>query len=106
MSIPQDPVRIFAHCAGRMSAEIEFRWLMGDGETDAAERQRGYFVEMIEAVIEPGTGPAVLAERIEAKMAHAALLHRSTFSINAVEARMAAQAARQNLAGCRSMLTS
>ncbi len=98
-------VSLFAQCAGRFSAEMEFSWLLEDRESETPKKFRSHFVDLIDAVIAPGEGPAVLDRRIKAKMAHIALLSRAQFSQNPVEVRMATQAAERDVAFCRAMLT-
>lgn len=100
-----DTLSLFAQCAGRFSAEMEFSWLVGDQDSETPKQLRSYFVEMIDAVVTPEDGPDVLARRIESKMAHIALLSRARFSKNPTEIRIAAQTAERDVAFCRSMLT-
>ena len=100
-----DTVSLFAQCAGRFSAEMEFAWLIGNHDDETPKRLRSHFVDMIAAILTPGDGPNVLAHRIEAKMAHTALLSRAQFSQNPVEIRIAAQTAERDVAFCRAMLT-
>lgn len=83
-----NPAMIFAACAGRLSAEMEHRWLDGRDASDVT-RQRAMMIDLIEASRPPGSGTAVLAARIEAKMAQAALLQRATFGTDPADARRA-----------------
>ncbi|MEO9896087.1 MAG: hypothetical protein ABJD13_06065 [Paracoccaceae bacterium] len=100
-----DTLSLFAQCAGRFSAEMEFAWLMGNQDSETPKRLRSHFVDMIDAVLMPDDGPNVLARRIEAKVAHTALLSRAQFSQNPTEMRVAAQTAERDVAFCRAMLT-
>lgn len=98
-----DPLLLFAACAGRYSAEMEHRWLIG---TDAAEvtRTRATLIDLIDATISPGRGPEVLARRIEAKMAQASLLQRATFNRDAQDAARARRLAATALGHCRALM--
>lgn len=83
-----DPVLIFAACAGRLSAEMEHRWLDGRDATDIT-RQRAAMIDLVDAVRPEDRGIEILARRIEAKFAQAALLQRATFGTDPEEARRA-----------------
>ncbi|MEP6018958.1 MAG: hypothetical protein ABJ251_10835 [Paracoccaceae bacterium] len=100
-----DTLSLFAQCAGRFSAEMEFAWLIGDQDSEIPKQLRSHFIDMIDAILAPGDGPNVLARRIEAKVAHTALLSRAQFSENPTEIRIAAQTAERDVAFCRAMLT-
>ncbi|MEP3637930.1 MAG: hypothetical protein ABJN14_11785 [Paracoccaceae bacterium] len=100
-----DTLSLFAQCAGRFSAEMEFAWLIGDQDSEIPKQLRSHFIDMIDAILAPGDGPNVLARRIEAKVAHTALLSRAQFSENPTEIRIAAQTAEHDVAFCRAMLT-
>ncbi|MEP3846523.1 MAG: hypothetical protein ABJM43_14410 [Paracoccaceae bacterium] len=100
-----DTLSLFAQCAGRFSAEMEFAWLIGDQDSETPKQLRSHFIDMIDAILAPGDGPNVLARRIEAKVAHTALLSRAQFSENPTEIRIAAQTAERDVAFCRAMLT-
>lgn len=100
-----DPVAIFASCAGRFSAQMEHSWLIGDDPADVT-RHRAAMVDLVEAAMPPGRGSEVLARRIEAKFAQAALLQRASFSTDATEARLARTAARAALDQCLFLIVS
>lgn len=79
-----DLVRDFAACAGRYSAKMEHLWLMGHA-AEEAQRRRMAFVELLDALVPDayanGLSPRrVLAWRIDAKFAYAAMLQQDTFS--------------------------
>lgn len=104
-------VREFAACAGRYSAQMEWRWLMSAEGADASAANRAYFVDLIDAVmpdaLEDGVDPRdVLAWRIEAKHAQAKLMNVMTFSVEADVATPAAQSAAHYLSYCDAMLPS
>lgn len=80
---------------------------MFDGPaSETTERQRNAVVDILEAMIPDGQGRAVLAMRIEAKMAHAALLTRATFNDDPREATWALQTAERLTSDCKSFLLS
>jgi hypothetical protein len=88
-----DPLMVFAACAGRLSAEMEHKWLIEE-DPDEVTRHRAAMIDLVDAIRPPDRGREVLARRIEAKFAQAALLQRAYFSKNEAEARQAATLAR------------
>lgn len=95
---------IIATCAGRMSAELEFAWLLNDPEAETYETQRARFVEILEAL-----GPAPkphrqLATRIDAKMAHATLLTTAYLGMDKTRAAWAKRHAVGLRLSCQNML--
>lgn len=72
----------FATCAGRLSAEMEHRWLLVE-PVDEITAQRAALIDILDAVQPTGQGSEVLSWRVAAKMAHAALLTRATFGHDA-----------------------
>ena len=72
-------MRLFATCAGRLSAQMEHQWLLADPAADRTERQRAAMISLLEAAMAPGEERSALALRIEAKAAQAALLTRASF---------------------------
>lgn len=99
-----DLVRTFAHCAGRLSAQMEHAWLTGGAGADLAERRRNAMVELLEAVMPEDRGRDVLAWRIDAKVAQAALLTRATFNADEDDARWAHQRAETLVATCHGLV--
>lgn len=92
-----DPAMVFSACAGRLSAEMEHRWLTGRDPTEVT-RQRATMIELVDATRMPDHGPLLMARRIEAKVAQAALLQRAMFSRDpdvVKQAMIHARAARQ-----------
>ncbi|MEL6957455.1 MAG: hypothetical protein AAGL89_00720 [Pseudomonadota bacterium] len=74
-----DPLRYFASCTGRLSAQMEHEWLLSDPRADETEAQRAILIDLLRATMLPDQGHQVLNWRIEAKAAQAALLTRATF---------------------------
>lgn len=105
-SSPEDQLRTFATCAGRLTAQLEHQWLMQTAGADALQRQRGQIVELLEAVMPRDRGRDVLNWRIEARAAQRALLQRATFGTQADDAAWASQMAEQFMADCTVFLLS
>lgn len=106
LAMPQEPLRTFAACAGRLSATMEHQWLMSDPSSDRTKAQRTAMLSLVEAVMAPDQGPLVLGWRIDAKQAHAVLLTRATFSDDASDAEWALQQAETQVAHCTGLLLS
>ncbi|WP_106606631.1 hypothetical protein [Shimia abyssi] len=103
---PQDPLKFFAACAGRLSAEMEFQWMFDGDAADAFAAERAAVLDILEAMMSDDQGRDVLNWRVEAKMAQAALLTRATFTNDARAARHSAKLALYNVESCRAMLLS
>ena len=95
---------IFAACAGRLSAEIEHAWILGDSETANYENQRRAFVSLAEATIPDQGSRALLNHRIEAKLAQARLLTVATFQTDPKRAKFAERMASTHINACRMLL--
>ena len=99
-----DPVVLFATCAGRLSALMEHQWMFdGPGSEDTAVK-RAHMIDMLDAVRAPDQGHKVLALRIEAKMAQAALLTRATFNDDPDDKTRAMRLATQRVSECTGVL--
>ena len=72
--IPEDPLRFFATCAGRMSALMEHQWIVDGPASEATRNRRAAVLDLVAALTPPGQEAQVMGWRIEAKAAHAALL--------------------------------
>jgi hypothetical protein len=90
--IPDDPLRFFATCTGRLSALMEHQWLVDGPASDATKARRASLIEVVEAMMPPGSEAQVMAWRVEAKAAHATLLGQSRHGTPAAMARAAHQA--------------
>lgn len=97
-------VRTFAVCAGRLSAVMEDQWMFDGPGSEQTELQLHAMVALVEATMEPGTGPQVLDWRINAKVAQRALLAQARLSTDMRLAQTAAARAEALAAECRSML--
>ena len=93
----------FAGCVGRMSAEMEHAWLM-QRDAHLHSEQRLTFLSLLDATAPPGRARALLAHRVETKLAHAALLTLSDFSDDAEQAKGARIRASWHRAACQALL--
>lgn len=98
--------KVFAACAGRLSAEMEHQWLMSDPRADETEERREQMIALVQAVTPEGLEARMLNLRIEAKYAHRTLLNRASFSDNEREARWATALAKSEVSQCIGMLLS
>ncbi|MEM1234801.1 MAG: hypothetical protein AAGH70_11815 [Pseudomonadota bacterium] len=94
---------IFAGCVGRMSAEMEHAWLMGEDSDHAADR-RAVFLSLLEATMERDRARDLLAHRIAAKMSQAMLLTLSSFAEDESRAIRAQELSRMEVAACGRLL--
>ena len=94
----------FASCAGRFSAELEHAWLVADERTEEIERRRRQFIDLVNATVPPDQRRHVLNLRIDAKIAHGALLTQATFSQDRERAQWAARRAESEIAYCSGFL--
>ncbi|MFL4468858.1 hypothetical protein ACERZ8_02850 [Tateyamaria armeniaca] len=99
-----DLVLVFAGCTGRLSAEMEFSWLMSDGRGDALQAQRQRFVSILDAVMPSERARETLGRRIEAKLAHSAMLTTAHFGTDARLSKMARQQTQLNVQACQNLL--
>ena len=90
--IPDDPLRFFASCAGRMSALMEHQWIVDGPASDVTKTRRADILDLVAALTPPGQEAQVMGWRVEAKAAHAALLAQSRHGDAATIARAARQA--------------
>lgn len=94
----------FAACAGRFSAELEHAWLMGTQDFTETSHRRTQFVSLVEAATPHDLRRRALEVRIDAKMAHAQVLTRATFSTQPSQQVWAAQRAAASLRHCEDLL--
>jgi len=87
-----DPfARDFALCAGRYSALVEHQWLVDGPASEGSAMMRDAFVDLARAVVGPEGAADVLNWRIEAKVAHGALLSRAWLARDSVAGKRSAQ---------------
>lgn len=101
-----DQLRVFATCAGRLSAVMEFQWLFDGDKAEQTERQRAAVIELIGAIAPPDHGRTVLHWRIAAKQAQYALLTRATFNSDPADAAWASDLADRHTRECTALILS
>lgn len=99
-----DLARLFAGCAGRFSAELEHAWLMNQDKSADLAMQRQDMLVLLDATMDRSDARALLAYRIEAKLAQAALLTLSDFSVDEARARDARRLAERHRTTCHRLL--
>ena len=99
-----DLVLVFAGCAGRLSAEMEHAWLVSDARADALQGQRERFVAILQAIMPMDRARETLHHRVEAKLAHSAILTTARFGDDPRLSRLAKQQARVQVQSCQAML--
>lgn len=102
----EDLLRTLATCTGRLSAEMEHHWLMGDRRADQTEAQRDALADVLEAMAPPEFGRTLLAWRVEAKMAQVSLLSRATFNSDNADAEWARRQAETLISHCVALVLS
>lgn len=100
----EDLLRRVTDCVGRMSAQIEHHWLLSDQPTEQIEMQRSHLVDILDALTSPDSATRILSNRIDAKMAHAALLTQAAFANDGRRAKWAEKRAEDELALCGTIL--
>ncbi|KMW56412.1 hypothetical protein AIOL_001366 [Candidatus Rhodobacter oscarellae] len=70
----------FATCAGRLSALMEHQWMFDGAASEETEHSRALVIDILDAMMPADRGRDVLSWRIEAKVAHSALLTRASFA--------------------------
>ncbi|NBE06015.1 hypothetical protein [Paragemmobacter ruber] len=91
--VPDNPLQFFATCAGRMSALMEHQWLVDGPASDLTKARRAAVLDVVASITPAGQEAQVMAWRIEAKVAHAALLGASRHGTAQSRASAARQAA-------------
>lgn len=104
LSVHDDPLSLFASCAGRLEAEVSFADNWNRSPPNRAQHQQAQFEDLIAAVVLPETSEATQDQRIAAKMRHIALLWRATFEFEARAAEQAARMAARDVAMCGRLL--
>lgn len=104
-SEPREPdiVRLFATCAGRLSATEEHQRMFDGPASERTAVLLRHMQAMTDAVRSRDQGREVLSWHLHAKQAHARLLSRATFSRDPRVARQAKRLARTHLGQCTGM---
>lgn len=98
-------VQRFAECAGRLSAQMEYSWLV-NLPPEQITTLRASMIALLDAVTPVDARRQVLAQRIAAKAAHWSLLTRATFNDDAQDAAWARARAEQSVSSCASLALS
>lgn len=101
-----DPLQLFATCAGRLSAVMEYQWIFDGPASEITQSQRDNVVQLIDAVMPADQTRQVMQWRIAAKYAHAALLSRATFNDDPSDAAWADRMAARLTRECTGLLLS
>lgn len=96
----------FAGCTGRLSAQMEYQWLISDPASDITEARRKVMIALLEATMSQEDARSILAHRIDAKHAQSRLLTRAHFNRDAEDAAWAQRRAETEIATCAALLLS
>lgn len=100
----RDLVLVFAGCTGRLSAEMEHAWLVSDTRADAFQAQRARFAFILDAIMPAERARETLSHRVEAKLAHSAMLTTARFGANPRLAALAERQAQMQVRTCDALL--
>ena len=96
-----DPLlREFAVCAGRYSALVEHQWLVDGPASVVSAERRDAMLSLVDAVLPDDMAATAMGWRIEAKVAHRALLSRAYFGGDSFAEKRSAQL----LQGCADLI--
>lgn len=101
-----DLVREFAFCTGKLSAELEHSWLLGNSQTRNIKGMRDAMEQLLEAVTSPDQRTQAMAYRVNAKFAHKRLLARATFNQRPEDAVWALSRAKAQISSCAQFILS
>lgn len=101
-SLPQDPLRLFAACTGRLSALMEYQWLVQDPAAPQTEARRDAMADLLQAALPLGAERHAMDLRLQAKAAEAALLRQALGR----DGDWALRRALTQVAGCTALLLS
>lgn len=100
----EDPLRLFATCAGRLSAQMEHQWLMTGEQPWVDQKDRDQMEDLIWTLSSDGNASDILSWRLNAKRAHAQLLTRATYSTDASDSEWALSRAREQVDSCLGLM--
>lgn len=99
-------LRIFATCAGRLSAIMEHQWMFDGPASEQTQIHRTHVLDLVAATMQDGQGREVLNWRLSGKRAQNQLLTRATFNDDDVDAAWAAAQATRYERACTAFLLS
>ncbi len=97
-----EPLHLFATCTGRLSALLEYQWLVLDPDADATEARRDAMAELLAAAMPPEGASRAMDLRLQAKAAEAQLLQQALGRNGA----WALALAKRQVANCTALLLS
>jgi len=111
-SVPRTPaeqVRLFATCAGRLSALMEHQWMVDGPASVRTEELRDGFTALIDATLPDARAyglpaPYAMHWRLTAKAAQAALLQTARFGTDPRQVMRSAEIAEARVAECTALL--
>lgn len=103
-ALSDDPVRLFATCAGRMSAVMEHQWLTDGPASELSRTLRDGHLALLEASMTADQAAKALNWRVEAKAAQAALLSLAAFGPDPTARQRAYARAQALVADCSALL--
>ena len=103
---PPDPLAVFAVCTGRLSAVMEFQWLVQGSGSAQTKVWRDAMAGLLDAVTPAGAQSRTMALRIGAKVAAAGLLQAVRFGADPVAADWARRRAARLVADCTALMLS
>lgn len=100
-----DPMPLLASCTGRLSALMEYQWLLGDASADLTQARRDAMAELLDAVTPAPHKARAMQLRLEAKLATALYLRQGLASDEPDRAR-GRLGFEAMLSGCRALIVS
>jgi hypothetical protein len=97
-------IREFATCTGRLSAEVEHAWLVGDPRVDVKEALRDNMESLLMSIVGPANDVRAMSLRLDAKVAHRGLLFLADFTQDDGAAYRARKQSEAFIAGCTAYL--
>lgn len=108
-SSPSEQLRVFATCAGRLSALEEHQRLFDGPASEKTAAQKRLFDDVISALIDDAVAygmprPQALNWQVQAKMAHAMLRQQATFGTSPTRTEAAERVLRVEIEACNGLL--
>ena len=103
---PPDLIAVMASCTGRLSALMEYQWLVQDPASEDTKIKRDEMAALLQAVTPPGEDVRAMALRLDAKQSQAALLQAARFGTDHARSGWARQRAAHLLGTCAALLVS
>ena len=106
MSLSEDPLHLFAQCAGRLEAESDFAQAWDAAAYARVKSRHSNFLDLVAAVRTAENGKRANQLQVQAKIAHMSLLWRAQMAFDPNEASIATRSAARDVAFCLRMLPS